>query len=146
MATHSSILAWRILWTEELGWLWSIALKSCTLKWLSMHIHADLLNAGLSQTFSFLKNAIYSKMTHVMWKSLSCARLFSIPWSVGCQAPLSVEFSRQEYWSGLLFSSPGDLPKPGIKPRSPALQADLPSEPPEKPPNEACLYWTCKRE
>ena len=43
-------------------------------------------------------------------------------------------FSRQEYWSGLPFPSPGDLPDPGIKPRSPALQADtLPSEPPGKP-------------
>ena len=46
----------------------------------------------------------------------------------------SIEFSRQEYWSGLPFPSPGDLPNPGIKPGSPALQADaLPSEPPGKP-------------
>ena len=45
------------------------------------------------------------------------------------QAPLSMGFPRQEYWGGLPFSSPGDLPDPGIKPRSPALQADaLPSE------------------
>ena len=56
---------------------------------------------------------------------------FSIPWTVACQAPLSMEFSRQEYWSGLPFPSPGDLPNPGIEPGSPALQADsLPSEPP----------------
>ena len=49
------------------------------------------------------------------------------------QAPLSMGFSRPEYWSGLLFPSPGDLPSPGIEPRSPALQADsLPSEPPGK--------------
>ena len=46
------------------------------------------------------------------------------PWTVACQAPLSIGFSRQEYWSGLPFPSPGDLPDPGIKPRSPALQAD----------------------
>ena len=89
MATHSSIFAWRILWTEKPGWLRSIALKSRTLKWLSMQIHADFLNAGLPQTFSFLKNAIYNRMRHVMrQKSLSCVRLFSIPWSVACQAPL----------------------------------------------------------
>ena len=51
-----------------------------------------------------------------------------------CEAPLSREFSKQEYWSGFLFPSPGDLPEPGIEPRSPALQADaLTSEPPEKP-------------
>ena len=56
------------------------------------------------------------------------------PWAVACQAHMSMEFFRQEYWSGLPFPSPGDLPDPGIKPRSPALQADsLPSEPPEKP-------------
>ena len=53
------------------------------------------------------------------------------PWNVACQAPLSVRFSRQEYWSGLSFTSPGDLPNPRIKP---ALQADsLLSEPPGKP-------------
>ena len=46
------------------------------------------------------------------------------PWTVTCQAPLSMGFSRQEYWSGLPFPSPGDLPNPGIKPRSPASQAD----------------------
>ena len=51
------------------------------------------------------------------------------PWTISHQAPLSVKFSRQEYWSGLPFSSPGDLPDPDIKPGSPALQADaLPSE------------------
>ena len=50
--------------------------------------------------------------------------------TVACQAPLSVKFSRQEYWSGLPFPSPGDLPNPGTEPGSPALQADsLPSEP-----------------
>ena len=46
------------------------------------------------------------------------------PWTVACQAPLSLGFSRQEYWSGLPFPSPGDLPNPGIEPGSPALQAD----------------------
>ena len=56
------------------------------------------------------------------------------PWTVAYQAPPSMGFSRQEYWSGLPFPSPGDLPDPGIKPRSPAVQADaLTSEPPGKP-------------
>ena len=55
------------------------------------------------------------------------------PWTVARQAPLSMEFSRQEDWSGLPFPLPGDLPNPGIEPRSPTLQADsLPSEPPGK--------------
>ena len=63
-------------------------------------------------------------------QSLSRVRLFVTPWTVAHQAPLSMEFSRQEYWSGLPFPSPGDLPNLEIKPRSPALQADsLPSEP-----------------
>ena len=56
------------------------------------------------------------------------------PWTVPLQTPLSVEFSRQEYWSGLPFPSPGDLPDPGIESGSPTLQADsLPSKPPGKP-------------
>ena len=60
---------------------------------------------------------------------LSHVQLFEIPWTVACQAPLSMEFSRQEYWSGLVLPSPEDLPDPGIEPGSPALQADsLPSE------------------
>ena len=67
-------------------------------------------------------------------KSLSRVRLFATPWTVAYQAPTSMGFSRQEYWSGLPFPSPGALPKPGIKPGSPALQIDaLPSEPPGKP-------------
>ena len=56
-----------------------------------------------------------------------------IPWTVAHQAPLSMGFFGQEYWSGLPFPSPGDLPEPGIEPGSPALQADsLPFEPPGK--------------
>ena len=57
-------------------------------------------------------------------KTLSCVQLFETPWTEAHQAPLSIRFSRQEYWSELPFPSPGDLPHPGIEPRSPALQAD----------------------
>ena len=68
-------------------------------------------------------------------KSLSRVQLFVTPWTVARQVPPSMGFSRQEYWSELPFPSPGDLPDPGIEPRSPALQADaLTSEPPGKPP------------
>ena len=60
--------------------------------------------------------------------------LFETPWTAACQAPLSMGFPKQKYWSGLPFPSPGDVPNPGIKPESPALQADsLPFEPPRKP-------------
>ena len=66
-------------------------------------------------------------------KSLSHVQLFATLWTVAYQAVPSMGFSRQEYWSGLPFPSPGDLPDPGIKPRSPALEADaLTSEPPGK--------------
>ena len=59
----------------------------------------------------------------------SCLTL-AILWAVACQAPMSMGFSRQEYWSGLPFPSPGDLPDLGIEAWSPALQEDsLPSEP-----------------
>ena len=67
-------------------------------------------------------------------KSLSHVRLFATPWTVAYQAPPSMVFSRQEYWSGVPFPSPGDLPDPGIEPGSPAFQTDaLTSEPPGKP-------------
>ena len=55
--------------------------------------------------------------------SLSCPTL-ATPWSVACQAPLSMGFYRQEYWSGLPFPSPEDLPDPGIEPGFPQRQAD----------------------
>ena len=58
------------------------------------------------------------------WKLLICVWLFATPWTVVCQAPLSMEFSRQEYWSGLPLPSPGDLSDSRIKPRPPALQTD----------------------
>ena len=64
---------------------------------------------------------------------LSHVRLFATPCTVAYQAPLSMGFSRQTYWSGVPLPSPGALPDPGIEPRSSTLQADaLPSEPPGK--------------
>ena len=65
------------------------------------------------------------------WFLVLVAQLCVALWTVACEAPLSLEFSRQEYWDGLPFPSPGDLPDPGVETGSPALQADsLPSEPP----------------
>ena len=59
---------------------------------------------------------------------------FVTPWTVACQAPLSVQFLRHEYWSGLPFPSPGDLPDPGMEPKSPALAGGFfTTEPPGKP-------------
>ena len=75
-----------------------------------------------------------------MLSCFSCVQFFLTMWTVAYQVPPSMGFSRQECWSGLPFPSPGDLPNPGIEPRSPALHADaLPSEPPGKPVGQAVL-------
>ena len=80
-------------------------------------------------------------------KLLSHVQLFGTPWTIAHQAPPSMGFSRQEYWSGLPFPSPGDLPDPGIEPKSPTLQADtLTSAPPGKPLlslKSGQLYFQC---
>ena len=74
-------------------------------------------------------------------KSFSHVPVFATPWTVAYQAPPSMGFSRQEYWSGLPFPSPGDLPDTGIKPWFPALEADaLTSEPPGKHQYLLILY------
>ena len=78
---------------------------------------------------------INGSQSEVKWSELtqSCPTLCD-PQTVAYQAPPSKQFSKQEYWTGLPFPSPEDLPNPGIEPRSPALQADaLPPEPPGKP-------------
>ena len=72
---------------------------------------------------------------------LSRVQPFGSPWTLTHQAPSSMGFSRQEYWSGLPFPSPGDLPNPGIKLRSPALQADASTSEPLGKPCYYCCYW-----
>ena len=85
---------------------------------------------NISSSFLLAKDFMHFK---VKVKLLSRVQLCVTPWTVAYQAPQSMEFSRQEYWSGLPFLSPGDFPNPGTEPRSPALQADaLLSEPPGK--------------
>ena len=83
-------------------------------------------------------------MRKVKVKSLSRVQLFATPWTVTYQAPPSMGFSRQEYWSGLPFPSPGDLPDPGIEPGSPALQENaLTSEPPVPRGGSNFLFYSC---
>ena len=90
----------------------------------------NLISVFAEMHYSLFRRGLKRKKV----KSLSHVRLFATPCTVAHQAPPSMGFSRQEYWSGLPFSSPGDLPNPGIEPGSPALQADaLLSEPPGKP-------------
>ena len=92
-----------------------IAFESVLMRWMNLEPITD------------------SEVSHkvkVKVKVLSRIRLFAAPWTGAYQAPLSMGFSRQEYWSGLPLPSPGDLPDPGTEPRSSTLQADaLPSEP-----------------
>ena len=84
-----------------------------------------------SVSFCSTAKCISSKYTYVCAQSFGCVPLFATLRTIAFQAALSMGFSRQEYWSRLPFPSPGDLPDPGIEPRSPALQADaLTSEPP----------------
>ena len=86
-----------------------------------------LLKSNL-ENFEHYFASVWSEWSH------SVVSNSATTWSVAYQVPPSMGFSRQEYWSGLPFPSPGDLPNPGIKPGSPALRADaLPSEPPGKP-------------
>ena len=80
---------------------------------------------------------VVSSYVLVAWYVLSCAGIFVTPWTEACQAPLSMGFPRQEYWSGLPFPPPGDLPNPGTEPKSlvpPALAGGFfTTEPPGKP-------------
>ena len=98
MATHSNILAWRTPMDREAGQGFTESGPSSPL--VSTHHHRG------------------SGRRSVVSDSLQP------PWTVAHQAPLSMGFSKQEYWSGLPVPSPGDHPNPGIEPRSPALQAD----------------------
>jgi len=205
MATYSSILAWRIPWTEDPGRLQSMGSQRvrhalemtklfstadhvlfpysvgfttwpyrsvCHLTWWAtspcgMHIfrlpwHLTFLvhscigvffywhivfwfppHATVSHSYSVLNPLLFSLQTLssavMLCRAyvLSCVWLFVTLWAIARQAPLSVGFSRQEYWSRLPFPSPGDLPDPGIEPPSsvsPALQANsIPAEPSGKP-------------
>ena len=92
------------------------------------------LNLEAQKEHLLVKFTILKRLLHICCLvSKLCPTFFATPWTVAVQFPLSVEFSRQEYWSGLPFPFAEDLPHPKIEPRSPTLQADsLPSELPEK--------------
>ena len=110
MATHSSILASRIPWTEEVGGLQSTGHKEWdTTEWLHFHFHRP--RSGIVGLYSKLKKKKKACM-------LSHVQLFATLWTIACQAPLSMELSRQKYSRGLPFPTLGDLPDPGIEPTS----------------------------
>ena len=105
-------------------------------EWTAMPPPGNLYTQEFNPRLLFLLHWQVSSLplkVKVKVKLLSHVQLFATSWTVAYQAPLSMRFSRQEYWSGLPFPSPGDLPDPGIEPRSPALESDaLTSEPPGK--------------
>ena len=98
----------------------------------NIHAYRDFY-IGVFNSFIYIAPNQTSPKCSLKVKVKPLSRVFATQWTVVHQAPPFLGFSRQKYWSGLPFPSPGDLPDPGIKPRSPALQADaLPSEPPGK--------------
>ena len=114
--------------------LYPIGSLSVPYRWVpldhpSVNLLVQLYLTDLFQRRQFKMASSRSGSRRVKVKSFSHVRLFATPWTIAYQAPPSMGFSKQEYWSGLPFPSPGDLPNPGFKPRSPALQADaLPCE------------------
>ena len=131
MATHFSLLAWRIPWTEEPGGQQSIGLQRVGHDWSEFTCtHILVLNRGRYLWMHFTLCAFV----------LSCVYLFATTGAIAHQTPLSMEFSRQEYWSGLPFPAPWDLPDPGIEPTSPVSPAlaggFFTTEPPGKPTYE----------
>ena len=120
-------------WPHEGPALWASALLP------GQHRNSTGSHTGATQMLVFPLQRPFADYTlsppHQGWTDgglvAKLVQLFAASWTVAHQAPLSMEFLRQEHWRGLPVPSPGDLPDPGIEPGSPALQADsLPSEPP----------------
>ena len=138
MATHSNILAWRILQTEEPARLHSMGSQ----EWDTTERLNNNRQLCRQETTYFTKTRRHNvfrnfRPTNGRDDGYLVAKLcptLGTSWTVAQKAPLTLGFSKQEYWSGLPFPSPRNLPYPGIKPGSPALQADsLPTKLPGKP-------------
>ena len=118
------------------GWMLNFVKKVLRSFWNQCSRPCDIF----PQLFSLCSICLFSI---VVIQLLRHVRFFATPWTLAHQAPLSMEFSRQQYWSGLPFPTPGDLPNPGIKPVSPASLAlagrFFIAEPPGKPFKMVCL-------
>ena len=118
---HSSLLAWRIPWTEEPGGLQSMRSQRVSHDWVTItHTHTHTheiywLYKPFSNQVILEQKWVLILVIQLCVRLLSRVRLLVTPWTVAHQAPLSMGFPRQEYWSGLSSPSPGDFPNPGIK-------------------------------
>ena len=129
MAAHSSVLAWKIPGTGSL--------VGCRLWVAQSWTRLKRLSRSSSSSSSSREKVVRVLVTQ------SCLTLLT-SWTVAHQAPLSMDFSRPEYWNRWPFSFPGDLPDPRIKPKSPTLHAaSLLSEPSEKPCACVCVCVLC---
>ena len=148
MATHSSVLAWRIPGTGKPGGLPSMGSHRVGHDWSDLaaadgwggnRSWKEVQEEGDFYLHTVIHFIVEQKPTHhckatIHAQFLSCVQLFETPWTVAHQAPLSMEFSRQEYWSGLPFPPPGDLPNSEIELVSPALAGGFfTTEPAGKP-------------
>ena len=103
--------------TNLMGLTITICSSDIPCTWSPLHFHRHSLSSGLCHLLCQQSQSLSIRSSHA--HMLSCfihVWLFATPWTVAHQAPLSMGFSRQEYWSGLPFPPPGDLPKPGIEP------------------------------
>ena len=123
MATHSSILAWRTPWTEEPGGLQSMGSQRVAHTTEQPYRHLFQRQDPCKGCFSILESfpsppicVANSQLSFVLCKLFVMSNS-ATPQTVAHQAPLSMRFSRQEYWNELPFPTPGDLPNPGIKPK-----------------------------
>ena len=108
-------------------------------------LHEGKFFRDIQERFILILERVYKRKVRVRMLVAQSCLTFVTPWTVAYQAPLSMGFPRQEYWSGLPFPSPGDLPDPGTEPRS-ALRADSsPSEPLEKPPINSVFEYVRMR-
>ena len=142
MATHSSVLAWRIPETGEPGGLPSMGSHGVGHDW------SDLAATAVFHYICVFVCVYVCVCTYTCAWVLSCVQLFVTPWTVAYQAPLSMEFSRQECWNGLPWPPPRDLLDPGIEPTSlahPALAGTFLTRVSPGRPIRKTLIWkdTC---